>query len=176
MRRSLIPMLLAALLVALALAVAGCGGGKSSSATTEAATTESTTEETTTAETTTEETTTEDVGVSGIASAGNCRELVTLSVKLGQAFTGTGGNVEKTAQWLEEFAARTPEEIRADFQLVADAYGKIAEALEGVDLSSGSTPSPEALQRLQEIGDSIDQDALDKASANIDAWVTENCK
>jgi len=50
-----------------------------------------------------------------------------------------------------------------------------AEALKGLDLSSGAAPSAEQLQKLQELSKTFDQAELQKASANIEAWVQENC-
>ena len=47
----------------------------------------------------------------------------------------------KAADAMQKFADEAPEDIQDDFQTLADAYSKIADALDGVDLSSGDTPS-----------------------------------
>jgi hypothetical protein len=105
----------------------------------------------------------------------HCRELA----RFDEAQRGVLGERvqrhEAYAKFMEEFAERAPEEIRKDFGVLGDAFGKIAEALEGVDLSPGATPDPEAVARLQEVIRTLDQAKLTKAGTNITAWVQENC-
>ncbi|HEY5057710.1 MAG TPA: hypothetical protein VII51_01720 [Gaiellaceae bacterium] len=113
----------------------------------------------------------------GLASAGNCLQLAGLSEGLAQAMTGTNGkNIEKTAALLKQFADRTPSGVRADFQTVAAAYQKIADALKGVDLTAGKIPSPAVIAKLSKLGTEINQKALAKAAAGIGAWAKKNCK
>ena len=73
-----------------------------------------------------------------------------------------------------EARAAVPEEIRDDFQVLADAYEKIAQALEGVDLSS-ETPPADAIAKLAQLSQEIDSAALTEASQNISDWTQENC-
>lgn len=156
---------------------------ETTTSTEETTTTEETTEETTTEaastteETTTEETTTTDGGgPTSFATAENCREFAESASKISEALSGTGtADMAKVAEIFKRFADAAPDDIKPDFQVLADAYGKIAEALKGVDLTS-STPDPAALQKLQKLGSSIDQAALTKASQNIAAWAQNNCK
>jgi hypothetical protein len=159
----------------LLLAVAGCGGGGGDKAAdvTQAA-------PTTTAPATTESTPTETHASSGsptFASVANCKQLAELGQKLSEAMGASGAkaNTEKTAEFLREFADQTPKEIRADFQLIAATYTKIAKALEGVDTTSGKALDPQALAKLQKIASEIDQPALTKAETHISTWVTTNC-
>jgi hypothetical protein len=77
--------------------------------------------------------------------------------------------------FFDEFAEEAPDEIREDFQVLADAYEAYAEAIEGIDLQSGQTPDAEALQQLQEALTSIDQEEVTAASERISAWANENC-
>ena len=76
---------------------------------------------------------------------------------------------------MKEFADKTPADIRPDFQEVADAYAKIADALKGVDLSAGKTPSPEVLAKIVKLSSELDQAKLTKAETNISAWASKNC-
>jgi type VI protein secretion system component VasK len=68
-----------------------------------------------------------------------------------------------------------PDEIKADYQVIAENFKKIAEALKGVDLTSGQAPSPEALAKLQELSQSMDSPKVQQATQHIEAWVKENC-
>jgi hypothetical protein len=192
MRRKSIAVLVLTLIAALALVAAGCGGGSKNTAattteatTTEAATTEAaTTEATTTEAVTTEATTTEaatteattTTGLSGLASTGNCRELTNLAKKYQTAFSGAGqgADLKKAAAAMQEFAKKAPGDIKADFQVVADYFSKIAEATGS--LKPGKTPDAATAAKLQKLATEIDQTKLTQASQNITAWVQKNCK
>jgi hypothetical protein len=168
-------------LAALALVAAGCGGGSKSAATTEAATTaaatttEATTTEAATAEAATTEATTTAPALSGLASSKNCRDLAGLSQKFSSAFSGTanGKDLKTQARLLKEFADQTPSDIRADFQVVADYFSKIAEVAGNIKV--GQTPDPATIAKLQKISTEVDQTKLTQASQHISAWVTKNC-
>ena len=182
MRRMSTLVLGATLLAALAFVAAGCGGGGSKEsaatttteetvpATTEAATTEATT---TLAPATTVATTTSSVG--GLASVKNCRELAQLGSKFSAAFTGAanGKDLQTEARLLKEFADRTPSDIRADFEVLADYMTKVADAAGG--LKAGQTPNAQTLAKLQKLATEIDQAKLTAASKHITAWVQKNC-
>ena len=115
-------------------------------------------------------------GVSGVASASNCRQLAELSGKLGQIFGGTpSGNTKQYAAFLHAFADRAPKEIRPDFQTLADAYGKLADALGNYNSSSGQQPSPAQLLKLMNAVQGMDQQKLNRAGLNISAWAKKNC-
>lgn len=181
-------------LAALALAVAGCGGSDSSNSAAEATdttTTEvtatdttgvgesTTTEDTTMDETTsTDETSTESTGGIGNLS-GECLKLATVGAKYSEAIqqaSGAGnGDLSQSTKIFEEFAKAAPEEIRADLQLIAKSIGTYAEALKGLDLSSGKAPTAEQIAKLEEISKSFNSADLQKASEHIQAWVTKNC-
>jgi hypothetical protein len=183
MRRTRIPALLLVLLVLLAVVVAaGCGGGGSdenASGTTEATVTETTPAtrtDLTDTDTTATETTATDTDGTDFATSENCREFAQLASKLQTSLTGTGSDLEDTKKLLDEFADKAPEEIRDDFRVIAEYWTKIVEALKGVDLQSGQPPSPEALQKLQDVQNEIDQARLQQASTNIANWANENCR
>jgi hypothetical protein len=154
------------------LAGAACGGGDEETAgDTDAVTLETTTDETTTDETDTDET------VGDSLASEDCQELINASASLSRAFgsAGADSDLEDVSTFFDEFAEEAPEEIREDFQVLADAYEAYAEAIEDIDLQSGQTPDPEALQQLQEALTSIDQEEVTAASERISAWANENC-
>lgn len=162
-------MLAVLALGALALVAAGCGGDESSDAV---------------AETTAVEETTTDGGSTstGETDVGNlsqdCLSLAAVGAKFAAAFEATSGNpanLEDSVKYFEELVDAAPDEIKDDLGLLAGAIVEIAKALEGVDLSGDSAPSPELLAKLQEVGKMFEDPALKEASANIEAWTTENC-
>ena len=162
------------LLAVLALAVAGCGGDDSSDAVAE---TETTAVEETTSDDdgsedveTVPETTDEDIGELG----GECAELAGIGAKLSQSLSGQAGDLDEASEVFNEIAEQVPDEIKADYEVIAENFSKIAEALEGVDLTSGQ-PDAEAIAKLQELSTTFDSPEVREASANIEAWVTANC-
>ena len=162
------------LVLAFGFSVAGCGGGgkKSSSGTTAvAATTEA-------AATTTEAAATTKVpDLSKFATSKNCRDFAQLAVNVTKAFTGSGGNdLQASAKAINELADKAPSDVRSDFKVVADAYGKIANALKGVDLKSGETPSADQIAKMQKLQQEIDQPKLTAAEQHISTWVQHNCQ
>ena len=75
----------------------------------------------------------------------------------------------------DELAEQVPEEIRDDYQVLADNFKEFADALKGVDLASGKTPDAETLAKLQEAATSLDSAEVQQASKNIEAWAQANC-
>jgi hypothetical protein len=174
------------LIAVLALLAAGCGGGGSNEAssdtTTVAAgtTTEesTTTEETMTDETTTEETSTDSTDTSGIdtsALTGKCAELAGLGSKLAAAMGGQNADVQNVEALFDELADQVPDEIKADWEVLAKNFKKIADALQGVDLSNGGQPNAAALAKLQQLSTQLDSQEMQQAAAHIEAWAKKNC-
>ena len=162
------------LLAALALVAAGCGGSDNEATGDTTAVVEETTTEDTSDETTTEETTgatTDD----DISLTGKCAEFAGLGAKISQAMAGGNSGLDDASALFDELADQVPDEIQADFQVIAENFAKIADALKDVDLSSGQTPSAEDLAKLQELTQSLDSAEVQEASANIEKWAQENC-
>jgi hypothetical protein len=163
------------LLAALALLAAGCGGDDSdssaSSDTTTTAVVETDTSDDGTMTAGTETSADDDTAALG----GECAKFSGLAAKLQNAFGTGAGDVDSAAEVFDEIADQVPEEIRDDYQVLADNFKELADALKGVDLSSGEAPSPETLQKLQELSSKMDTPAVTQASQNIEAWVKENC-
>jgi hypothetical protein len=157
-------------LVVLAVAVAaGCGSSKKSSTTT-------TTAATTTAAAATTTTSSSGSGLSGLATAGNCRDIAGLEANLANAITGSGTtDVQKTSALLKQFADHAPSDIRPDFEIVAAAYAKVADALKGANFSAGQTPSAAEIAKLEKLGTQINSTKLQQAATHITAWAQNNC-
>ena len=176
MRRTAVRAMLIAAIGALLLTAAACGGDDDESAAdTQAA--PAATAEADTAESETEAAETQAEEEPDFSNAANCKEFTELGQKVSAALGG-GGNVDadETKELLNEFADEAPEEIRDDFKVIADAYSKIADALEDLQLDPGETPNAEDALKLQEIAGEIDQAELTEANTNITTWVTENCQ
>ena len=159
------------------LALAGCGGGGSNNASSNTTneTTTTTAAETTTGATTT--TTSGSVTTPNFAS-GKCKSLAASAQKIGQDFSAAGGgtgNLSDAANEFQAFVHEVPSEIRGDVQTIADAFTKYANALKGVDLGSGQTPSAADLAKIQNALKSFNQAKLQAAEAHIQAWTQKNC-
>ena len=171
--------LMVLLIAVLALVAAGCGGDSKSEAT--PATVETTVEtdtvatDTNVAEDTTATDSTATTGIDTSALSGPCADLAGVSAKLSESLSGQTSDLASASKLFDELASQVPDEIKADYQVIAKNFAKIAEALKGVDLTSGQTPSPEALAKLQEVTASMDSAEVQKATQHIEAWVTKNC-
>ena len=166
----------------LALVAAGCGGDSSNESSADA------TETTVAAETTmtTEETTESSASASASASSsssstgdlalgGKCKEFAGVSQQLAASLSGQTADLQQASKLFDEIADQVPDEIKADYQVIAENFKKIADALKGVDLTSGEAPSPEVLAKLQELAQSMDSPKVKQATQHIEAWVKENC-
>ncbi len=168
--------LAALLLAALALFVAGCGGDDGSdSASSDTAVVETDSADDGTATDASDDATATDAAEDDGELGGECLKFADLGTKLQSAFGSGSGDIDDVSDVFDELADRVPEEIRDDYQVLADNFKEFAEALEGVDLSSGATPDAETLAKLQQAASSMDQPEVRQASENIEAWVSENC-
>jgi len=162
-------------LALLALAAAGCGGDDASDASsdTEATVVEGTTgdDPTDDVEDLKETTGDDDIG----QLSGKCAELAGIGAKLSQSLSGQSGDLDQAARVFDEIADEVPDEIKADYEVIAENFGKIAEALREADLQSGETPNAEAIAKLQQLATSLDSEEVREASANIEAWAEKNC-
>ena len=166
----------------LALVAPGCGGDSSNESSADA------TETTVAAETTmtTEETTESSASASASASSsssstgdlalgGKCKEFAGVSQQLAASLSGQTADLQQASKLFDEIADQVPDEIKADYQVIAENFKKIADALKGVDLTSGEAPSPEVLAKLQELAQSMDSPKVKQATQHIEAWVQKNC-
>ena len=131
---------LSVLVVAVALVAAGCGGGNDESA----ASTETTTEETTTSSdtTTSDETTTDGstdtTDLSGILGDEDCLALASVGATMAQAFSGASGSTDDNTAELEALADKVPDEIKADVQVLAQAFADVRRQAQGHRRRGGS--------------------------------------
>jgi hypothetical protein len=170
---------LALVVLSFALVAAGCGGGSNESA----ATTETTTETTTSDTTTTEETSTGETTTSEDTTGGtfnwtskDCQSLVKAYVGLSAAVgaASTGQDVSPQIEQFSRYVDEVPEEIRADVQTIASAYGEFATKLKDIGYKPGDVPTAEQLQQLEAASGSISSD-VQAAGERVSAWTSKNC-
>lgn len=171
---------LAALFIAVvALVAAGCGGSSNNEASSDTVTTVATDTTTSTDMGTTTEATATDTGTTGAAGqaalSGKCKDLAQLGSKVSQSMAGQTGDLQQASKVIDELVGQVPDEIKPDFEILAKNFRKIAAALKGVDLQSGTTPSPEALAKIQQVLSSMNSAEVTRASAHIEAWAQKNC-
>ena len=160
------------LIVGLALAAAGCGGGSSTAETTTS--TETVTQESTT----TESTTTESAGTVDVSKAlgdEDCIALAGVGAAIAQAYAGGSGTSDSGSADLNELASKVPEEIKGDVETIAKWYADYGAKIKDLNLQSGQLPTAEQAQKLQAALASFDQAELTAASDRISAWAKKNC-
>jgi hypothetical protein len=165
---------LALLVMALALVAAGCGGSDNESAGSDETAIEETSTETTSEDTMSEETTDTDADLSGILEDDDCLALAGVGATIAQAFTGASGDADSDE--LAQLVDKVPDEIKADVQVLAEAYGTYADKIADIGIEPGSTPNAEQLQELQAAIASFDQQELTAAANRIEAWAKDNCE
>lgn len=166
--------------VALAVAAVGCGSsndsGSEAAADTAVTETSASTEETSTEATSTEETSTEADDLSGLT--GECKDLAEAGQAFGAAIANSGGggeDLDATAAAYKAFAEQAPDELKDDFEVLAELMADYANALGDIDLQSGETPTPAQLAKLAALGQSLSTEKAQKASTAISTWAEENC-
>jgi len=165
------------ILCAILALVAGCATSGAEDTTTTAAT-----PDTTEAQVTTTVADDEGSGDGGVGTpSAECLEaseaMTSAMESFGTSMTGalTSEVMQQVADQLEAMAAAAPEEIRDDFEVLARELGPFYEALGEIGLTSGAQPTPDQIAALAAASEGVDQEALQEASSNLEAWFTENC-
>ncbi len=126
---------------------------------------------------------TDSVDLGDFDFTGECADFMTAfgsaGAAVGSAFTGADGSddLEQVAEYFDEIASKVPDDIQGDFEVFAQAYSDFAQALadSGIDMSDPSSADPEDLAALQAVMEAFSAPEVEEASANISAWVEENC-
>jgi len=182
---------LAVLLGAAALFVAGCGGSSDNAAdttvvadaTTEQTDTASTESSSATTSTDSSATTGTETLSDGIANAAGlsegCKKVANLSIQfsnaIAQASTGSSSDVEATSKAFESFVNQVPEEIRADFKVIADAFAKYVRVIKDLDLKPGKTPSANDIAKLTQASKALSDAQVTAANTAVTKWASDNC-
>ena len=108
----------------------------------------------------------------------DCAALYAGIASAAAAFGGTEGeDLNDVASYYEEIADKVPEDIKADFEVFAAAFSEFAEAAAdaGVDFSDPSTMTPEALQEMGEAAEALNDPEVQEASQRISTFAEETC-
>jgi hypothetical protein len=114
----------------------------------------------------------------------NCPELLAsfgaISAIGGGGDPSADFDVNDAVEAFQNAADQAPDEIKADMQVMADAFADFSAAIEdvGVDLNdpaSFAALNAEQQAQLLEALQSFDSPALTEANANLTAYFTENC-
>jgi hypothetical protein len=165
---------LLALLAACSIALVACGGDDDDGNTDADAATSSDDDDSTSNDGENED---EDVDLSDISE--ECIEAsLAYTAVVGQsaaAFTGDTEAVENSADKLKEFADKAPDEIKDDFETMAETLEKYYEELKDLDLGSG-TPSAGDIAKIAAAGQVLQDADFETASNRVSDWVDENCE
>ena len=111
------------------------------------------------------------------ATQGMAAAMTAYSTGMAQAFGGSldDESLQLTADQLEAMAEAAPDEIKDDLRVIAEQLGDFYTALAESGYEPGATPDADQLAELSALAESIDNDAFEEASDNIDAWFEANC-
>jgi hypothetical protein len=100
-----------------------------------------------------------------------CLGAVFAASGLGALMSG-GEGADEAQQYFDEARSNVPDEIKDDFDVLADFYAEFAALLADFDNDFSKLMSdPDAQEKFAE----LESDELETASANLDAWFSENC-
>jgi hypothetical protein len=178
--------LLLCLLAVISL-LAACGGGGDAGDDTTTVTDAAEVDTTTTAgasATTVEDTgdTTDDGGGLSLncidATEAMAAAVNSYSTGLAGAFGGTidDDSLQVAADQLQAMADAAPDEIKDDLEVIAEELGAFYAALAEIGFDGTGTPTQEQMDELAGLAESLNQEAFQEASDNIEAWFESNCE
>ncbi len=105
--------------------------------------------------------------------------FVGASSAIGSAFSGTGdtSDLKEVADYFNEVTDKLPKDIRADFMVFAEAYSDFAAAMADlkIDFSKPESMNPEALAKLEELGNTFEDPKVKQASERVEAYIDAEC-
>ena len=94
---------------------------------------------------------------------------------MGQAFSSAGSGVDFDAEAFADAVDDAPAEMRADLEIMAEAYSEYADAISEAGLEPGETPSTEEAPALSQALASLDVAEYSAAAQRFSAWATASC-
>jgi ABC-type glycerol-3-phosphate transport system substrate-binding protein len=89
-----------------------------------------------------------------------------------------GGDVGDIGSFFDGAADAAPEELRDDFEVLAETFGTYGQVLEdsGADLTDpNSFADPQVVEALQEAVETFSTSEFEDAANNISTWAEANC-
>lgn len=100
------------------------------------------------------------------------------SAAIGSAFGGAPSeDLEKAAEYFKQVTKDIPDEIRADFEVFANAYEAFANALveANIDFTNPASMNSDSMAELERLANAFSAPEVEEASANVEAYLTANC-
>lgn len=124
-----------------------------------------------------------DGDTSGVFAAG-CAEAVArfaeaqarVAEATGAALDGSDVDFDEVTEQIRALADAAPDDIADDFQVYADQLIPFYEGLAEMDLQPDQPPTQEQAERFVELGDQLDNEALETATTNIQDWFENECQ
>jgi hypothetical protein len=115
---------------------------------------------------------------SGSATSANCIEASTAYASLFLASAGfaSGATQEELDQFeknANDLKAKIPDEVKDDFETVANAYRDYIEQLKGLDMTDAF--NADTMAKLQAAAEKISTPEVEAAQDRIDKYFTDNC-
>lgn len=113
------------------------------------------------------------------ADLGECGFLVDFAESMGgnpmSMFAGDG--MQSMAEGLASAADKAPSEISEDLHVMADGFGEVAEAMDGLELdfSDPQNMDPEVMEKMTTAMESMNTAEFQEASENVTAWMQDAC-
>ncbi|MDZ7674409.1 MAG: hypothetical protein U5K30_05010 [Acidimicrobiales bacterium] len=161
------------MLAAVALVVAGCGDDSD----------DASSDDTSSEDTSSEDTSADDSGGSSDAAAflndSNCNFVLSGGwanpMAGGLSPDGSVPDFDDIGDQFQNVADNAPDEIRSEFQLLAERYNEFLDLMGDADFSDPSSfQDPETQQALAQ-ADSIFDEEFESAADAVDAYFQENC-
>jgi len=110
---------------------------------------------------------------------GDCTRAQTIADRIDSADVSTG-SLTKLAEGLKKAAANGPSEIRPDLKVFSDAMGKLVTVYAKYGLDDPTkiasiANDPAKVAELQAAAAAMDDPAVQKASDNIEKWISARC-
>jgi hypothetical protein len=115
----------------------------------------------------------------GVFTSARCvaalQDMAAANVKVGQALTGAAPDLEDLAEGFSDFADAAPSEIEADLKVLADAYAAYVEVAADADITAGSTPSADAMEKLADASEEFSSSEFQAAAQRVQTWFQTKC-
>ena len=79
------------------------------------------------------------------------------------------------ADYLQQLATRTRNDIRVDFGTLGNTYTRIAAALAEVYTSPAVRPTAAQRTTLADLGKELDTSAVHQAASHLNTWLQQSC-
>lgn len=112
------------------------------------------------------------------AAQGMAAAIGAYSSGMAQAFGGSfdDESLQLSAEQLEAMAEAAPDEIKDDLNVIAEQLNAFYTALAESGYEPGTTPDADQIAELSALAESMDNEAFEAASDNINAWFEDNCE